>query len=95
MRCPVCRAEVEPPGPCRRCRADLSLLFALETKRRRALDASWCCLAAGNFRRARALAAGASALRRDHESRQLQTLCRLMQGNYPAALAEYLLLKNE
>lgn len=34
MRCPVCRAENDRGPNCRRCRADLSLLFALEKQRR-------------------------------------------------------------
>ena len=34
MRCPVCRAENTEETTCRRCRADLSLLAALEQARR-------------------------------------------------------------
>ena len=39
MRCPVCRAENEEPT-CRRCKADLAPLFALEDQRARALAAA-------------------------------------------------------
>ena len=33
MRCPVCKAENEMTPQCRRCKADLSLLLALERGR--------------------------------------------------------------
>ena len=33
MRCPVCTAESDTGPSCRRCRADLSLLFRLEEER--------------------------------------------------------------
>jgi hypothetical protein len=51
MRCPVCRAEVEQGPQCRRCRADLSLLFALDRQRRRAQDFAAHCLAQGEVQR--------------------------------------------
>ena len=35
LRCPVCKAENAQGPNCRRCKADLSLLFALEDRRAR------------------------------------------------------------
>ena len=47
MRCPVCRAEVEQGPNCRRCRADLAMLFTLEEQRARALAAAYWYAAQG------------------------------------------------
>ena len=37
MKCPVCRAENDQGPQCRRCKADLALLFTLADQRRSAL----------------------------------------------------------
>ncbi len=48
MRCPVCKAEA--PGPqCRRCKADLAVLFDLESARRAQLEAAREHLAQGRL----------------------------------------------
>ena len=38
MRCPVCKADNAQGLQCRRCKADLALLFQLEEQRARALE---------------------------------------------------------
>ena len=68
MRCPACRAENDEGPQCRRCRADLSLLFALEEQRRAALTLAYRCLTEGQCSRALAIAEGVDTLRRDEES---------------------------
>jgi hypothetical protein len=89
MRCPVCRAEVEQGPQCRRCRADLSLLFELEEQRRRALTAAYQCLQQGRYPYALALAEGAETLRRDEETRRLRALIYFLQRNFAQAWAVY------
>ena len=42
MHCPVCKADNSQGPQCRRCKADLSLLFALEEQRRRTLAEALC-----------------------------------------------------
>ncbi len=47
MRCPICRAENGEESSCRRCRADLTLLAALELQRRGAITAGRRAAGAG------------------------------------------------
>jgi|SRR5581483_11584904 len=89
MRCPVCRAEVEQGPQCRRCRADLSLLFALEEQRQQALVAAYQYVREGRWRSARAVAEGIHALRRDADSARLLAALSLLQGNFERAWREY------
>ena len=89
MRCPVCRAENDEGPNCRRCRADLGSLFALEEQRQRALNASYRCLADGQFRRARALAEGAQALHNDAEARRLAAMSALLTRDFASACRIY------
>lgn len=85
MRCPVCRAEVEQGPQCRRCRADLALLFALEDQRRGALETARRRLARGDLDRALGRAAEAHALRRDEESSRLLALLHFLRRDFAAA----------
>jgi hypothetical protein len=89
MRCPACKAENTEGPQCRRCRADLGLLFRLEEQRRRVLDDARASLARGRWRRALALAEGADALRRDDESARLRAVCRLMLRDFAGAWESY------
>lgn len=85
MRCPVCRAEVEQGPNCRRCRADLSLLFALEQQRTLALATAYWYAAQGQWRRALAIADGVQALRWDDEAQRLLALGHLLQRDFARA----------
>ncbi|HVS36924.1 MAG TPA: hypothetical protein VMS17_15295 [Gemmataceae bacterium] len=97
MRCPACKAEnaVAAWSPdhaataCRRCKADLSLLFALEEQRERTLAEARRLLAAGRTEEADALAADADAMRSNAESRRLRAATRLMRRDFAAAWAFY------
>lgn len=85
MRCPVCKAD-NPQGPgCRRCKADLSLLFALEEQRRQALAEARHCLQRGQWRQAARRAATADWLRGDEESKRLAALANLLDGDFATA----------
>jgi hypothetical protein len=85
MRCPVCRAEVEQGPQCRRCRADLSLLFALEEQRRATLGSAYRRLMQGDLDGALCLAKEVDGLRRDEESGRLLTLVHLRRRDFAAA----------
>lgn len=85
MQCPVCRAENAAGPACRRCRADLSLLFDLERQRGRALDAAKRLLLAGDFVNARLQAREAHAMRPDKESRRVLLAANIFRGDFPQA----------
>ena len=80
----------ERQGPqCRRCKADLSLLFALEERRAWTLAEARRLLAAGRPDEADALAEEADWMRGDADSRRLRALTRLMRRDFAGALALY------
>jgi hypothetical protein len=86
LRCPVCKAENTQGPQCRRCKADLSLLFALEDQRRLILDAAPRAAARWDWREFLAAAERADALRSDDESRRLLAAARLLHGDFKGAL---------
>jgi hypothetical protein len=85
MRCPVCKADNAPGPQCRRCKADLTVLFDLEDARRARLDAAREHLAQGQLPEGLAAAAEADWLRRDTESRRLLAMARLLNRDYAGA----------
>jgi hypothetical protein len=85
ITCPVCRARVESGPQCRRCKADLSLLFALEARRDAALAAARRSLAEGRAGDALALARGAEQLRRGADARRLIAAAHLLRRDFAAA----------
>lgn len=89
MRCPVCRADNDCGPTCRRCRADLALLFTLEEKRERVMAQAAACLRRGRLARAQTLAGGADALRSDPASRRMLAVCHLLRRDYPSAFREW------
>lgn len=89
MQCPVCRAANDQGPACRRCKADLRLLFDLDEQRRRLLSAAQQALAAGNASAAVTSAEKAHGLRRDDESQCLMAVCYLLQRNFAAAWRVY------
>ena len=93
MQCPVCRADNEEGPQCRRCRADLSLLFCLQVRRERVLEQARQALAEGNLGQALSRAAEADGWRRDDESRQLLALVHLLGRDFAGAWVWYSLLR--
>jgi hypothetical protein len=89
MRCPICRADNDQGPQCRRCRADLSLLWTLEAQRERALAAAYQALAAGQAGNLLGNSKHADALRRDEESARLVVLGHLLRRDFPAAWQTY------
>ena len=86
LRCPVCKADNTQGPLCRRCKADLSLLFILEEQRRQALADARRAAAAGDWHSFRRWAERADALRRDDESRRLLAAAHLLHGDFAEAL---------
>jgi hypothetical protein len=89
MRCPVCKADNAQGPQCRRCKADLAVLFDLEAARRARLDAARERLAGGRLPEALAAAEEADWMRRDDESRLLLALARLLNRDFAGAWACY------
>jgi hypothetical protein len=96
LRCPVCKAEnatpvlTQPGSPeiCRRCKADLSLLFRLEAQRRHLLAEARRLAAAGLWSAFLAAVLQADRLRSDAETQQLRAVGRLLAGDFARALTE-------
>ena len=86
LRCPVCRADNAEGPLCRRCKADLSLLFALEEQRRAILDAAQQAASRGDWPDLLSAVERADALRSDDESRRLLATARLLHGDFAGAL---------
>ncbi len=89
MLCPICRAENAAPPACRRCRADLSLLWQLEEARARHLREVEFALTRRRFPEAEALLNRAEAIRSDGDSARLRAILSLLQGDFPGALRHY------
>ncbi len=85
MRCPVCKADNVPPPQCRRCKADLSLLFTLEEQRRQTLAAARHSLRRGEVGEAIEHVETAEWLRDDEESRRLAALAHLLDRDFARA----------
>ncbi|SRR6266545_5823200 len=90
MRCPVCRAEHSEGPHCRRCRADLSLLFTLEEQRQRLLEAAAACAVRGDGAGTTHFAAAAHDLRRGEDAARLLVLGHLLRRDFAAAWECYL-----
>jgi hypothetical protein len=80
---------VEQGPQCRRCRADLSLLFTLEDQRGQALHEAYRCFDRGQWEQMRTFAADADSLRRDEESTRLVACAALLCRDFLAAWRAY------
>jgi hypothetical protein len=89
MRCPVCKAENAQGPACRRCKADLSPLFALEDQRRRTMAEARRCLQCGDWQAAVGHAETADWLRGDEESQRLMAMAHLLGRNFTGAWQFY------
>jgi hypothetical protein len=89
LRCPVCKADNAAGPQCRRCKADLSLLWELERHRDAALQDARRRLWAGDWRGARERAEVADRLRGDEDSRRVLALASLLGGDFVTAWESY------
>jgi hypothetical protein len=88
LRCPVCRAENATGPICRRCRADLSLLAAVEARRDHHLAAARAAIHDSRFDDAIEDLARAEELRGGWDVRRLRACAFLLAGDFVSALAE-------
>jgi len=93
MRCPVCKADNSQGPQCRRCKADLSALFALEGQRAQTLAAASLGLLYGQTKAAVELAQHADWLRRDVDSLRMLALEALLQRDFAQAWRYYRLIQ--
>ena len=85
IACPLCRAVNESGPNCRRCRADLSLLFTVDRQRDAALAAALQALAGGRLDDARRRLEQAEAIRPGGDSARLNALAALLDRDFGAA----------
>ena len=89
MRCPVCKATVDNGPACRRCKADLSMLFAIETERGYRLAVARRAAREENWAKAQSELQETAALRIDADVCQLEAAIQLLQGDFAAAWTAY------
>jgi hypothetical protein len=85
LRCPVCRADNTTGPACRRCKADLGLLWQIEVERRRQLSAAVALIRQSEWERALAALDKVDALRAGDDARRLRAACHLLRRDFAAA----------
>jgi hypothetical protein len=93
IRCPACKADNAQGPTCRRCKADLALLFALEARRSALLGQARADATAGRWAQAYAAASEANALRQGEDSARLVAVAALMCRDFHQAWRSYLRCK--
>jgi hypothetical protein len=88
LTCPCCRASNDA-AVCRRCKADLSLLVALEDRREYHVTLARRFAAEGRFVEATQHVDQATQLRPAADVKQLRAALQLLNGEFTAALAAY------
>ena len=89
--CPVCRAE-NAGATCRRCKADLSMLLALDEQREALLASARVAYNQQRVAEACRLAHSANEYRQDAESLRLLAMMQLLQGDFGEAWRAYRVL---
>jgi hypothetical protein len=89
MRCPVCRASDNQTEQCRRCKADLSLLFQVERDRSAHVAAAEWHAAHGAGDACVRQAKLADELRADGDSARLLAMGMLLRRDFAGALRAY------
>ena len=87
--CPCCRATNEVPPACRRCKADLSLLFGVMNQREALLSAATTQMAAGDFFAALCSIGDAESLRSGDDVSRLRAVVHLLSRDFHTAWACY------
>ena len=90
MTCPVCRAANDGAAPsCRRCKADLALVVAVEARRVGLLGTAKSAMAAGDFEAALRYLASAEAVRGGADVDRLKAVGHLLNRDFAAAWRTY------
>lgn len=87
--CPCCKASTDTGPACRRCRADLSLLFAVEADRAAAVARARELATGSRFREALAELDRAARLRRGDDLPRLKAAVLLLARDFAGARAAY------
>jgi hypothetical protein len=87
--CPACRADNNTTAQCRRCKADLSLVVALEQTRQRCLIEAGAALARGDLAAARARVGQARSLRDGPDAARGLALVSLLERRFDDAWRHY------
>ncbi|CAN5385509.1 hypothetical protein BH11PLA2_BH11PLA2_08090 [soil metagenome] len=94
MTCPCCRAINETPPLCRRCKADLCMLFDLESQRVFHIAEAQRSLSAGDSLNASTHLRQASSLRDGDDLRKLNAVTSLLNRDFATAYAAYHALRS-
>ena len=87
--CPCCRAANDAGPACRRCKADLSLLFAVEAERTSLVAAARTLAAECRYSESLAALDRAAQLRRGHDLSRVRATVLLLARDFAGALAAY------
>ena len=87
--CPCCKASNDTGPNCRRCKADLALLFAVEAERASLVAAARRLAAESRHSESLAALDRAAQLRRADDVLRLRAAVLLLVRNFPAALRAY------
>ncbi|HEY3787528.1 MAG TPA: hypothetical protein VGL71_01680 [Urbifossiella sp.] len=87
--CPCCKASNETGPLCRRCKADLSLLFAIDAERAESLASARGSLADLQLEDAFAALERAEPLRRGPDITRLKAAVFLLNRDFASALSAY------
>ncbi|HUR53433.1 MAG TPA: hypothetical protein VMZ71_04855 [Gemmataceae bacterium] len=89
ISCPCCKASNDAGPNCRRCRADLSLLFQLEEDRAALVAQARELAAQSRYSESLAALDRAAQLRRGDDVQRLRAVALLLSRDYAGALAAY------
>ncbi len=89
LTCPVCRAGNDKGPDCRRCKADLSLLFAIERQREVVVASARAALAQGRFEIAFDELGRAGELRHGPDLLRLEAILSLVKRDFAGAFERY------
>lgn len=95
INCPCCRAANDIGPACRRCKADLALLFALEDRRDRHLADARRLAAQGRFVDALSSLDAANDLRRGDDVARLRAAVHVLNRDFAAAIGCYSALADQ
>jgi len=89
VRCSACRADNSEGTACRRCKADLSLLWGLERQRAQLIFRADHARAAGDWEAFEKQLRAAAAIRDGADTARLLALSNLKSGRFADALNAY------
>lgn len=87
VTCPCCKATNTAGPACRRCKADLSLLFGIAARRAYLVSIAADRLRSGDGTAAEVALDQAAAIQPGEDLRRFRALARLLAGDFPAAWA--------